>query len=649
MKHTKIFSFLLLLTLLFSFNLQSVHALDDGLTKEERYMHHSLYYDHMDVKIDVTETGLVKVHTKIDAMFNYSMRGVEIFLPQRYEMTFTDPDTQAKQTKRYYWKVSNLKNLSVYDMNTETVENSALRLRFGDPDIFIRGLHTYEFSYEVQTYDLNYKDLEMFYWDILGDGFDVSIDTFTFEVNLPKPVTENPLYMYSGYFQGYGNDFVEYTFDDFQTIKGQNIQPIPRRVAVTAQIDLPRGYFDYPTRLNLSDVFLGLLGLGTVLSLYWFLRYGKDDPIVVTIEHTAPEGLSSAQVGYIYDGTSDTKDVLSLIVDWASKSLLSIEEIDKKNMRLTKLKDISDDRPTFEKRLFNNLFKSGDVVDTKSLENSFYIHVNSAKNGLKSYFNSKSRRIYNETSNKKQQNTLLLASVLLALFLAYQVYFTTFSLKTAAIFFAISASANMFFIGAQNYFFGDFKRQRALKKVGDLVASLILTALLFLAYYVVLSLFDSFSPKYFFAIILFFIITICSINMSKRTPYGVQNLGKILGLKKFIENAEKERLEYLVHENPQYFFDVLPYAYVLGVSEVWSDKFEDIAMVPPAGFSGNFSPTYYTNQLNRMMYRTTRSMTSVPASTGSSSGGFGGGSFSGGGGGGGFSGGGFGGGGGGGW
>lgn len=37
----------------------------------------------------------------------------------------------------------------------------------------------------------------------------------------------------------------------------------------------------------------------------------------------------------------------------------------------------------------------------------------------------------------------------------------------------------------------------------------------------------------------------------------------------FLETAEKEKLEQLVFEDPKYFYNILPYAYVLGVSDKW--------------------------------------------------------------------------------
>lgn len=54
----------------------------------------------------------------------------------------------------------------------------------------------------------------------------------------------------------------------------------------------------------------------------------------------------------------------------------------------------------------------------------------------------------------------------------------------------------------------------------------------------------------------------------------------------FLETAEKEKLEQLVFEDPKYFYDILPYAYVLGVSDKWIKKFESIAVAPPQWYRG---------------------------------------------------------------
>lgn len=48
---------------------------------------------------------------------------------------------------------------------------------------------------------------------------------------------------------------------------------------------------------------------------------------------------------------------------------------------------------------------------------------------------------------------------------------------------------------------------------------------------------------------------------------------KIAGLKEYLEKVEKDKLELLINDNPQAFYDILPYAYVLNISDKWIKMF----------------------------------------------------------------------------
>ena len=100
-------------------------------------------------------------------------------------------------------------------------------------------------------------------------------------------------------------------------------------------------------------------------------------------------------------------------------------------------------------------------------------------------------------------------------------------------------------------------------------------------------------------------------------------LGRIRGFRKFLVTAEKPRLEMLVAESPSYFYDILPYTYVLGVTSAWIRKFDKIAMKPPGWYTSSWNdgnPDWVGDSLNRTMDRIGSDMTSAPASSGSSGG-----------------------------
>jgi uncharacterized membrane protein YgcG len=145
------------------------------------------------------------------------------------------------------------------------------------------------------------------------------------------------------------------------------------------------------------------------------------------------------------------------------------------------------------------------------------------------------------------------------------------------------------------------------------------------------------------AITFFFVVF-----MRARTKHTAELMGKILGFRDFIRTAEYERLKMLSDENPDYFFNILPYAYVMGMSTRWARKFTDIDIHPPAWASGYgddwvFTPMWYGSLINNtaadvadsyheaMIEDMKADFGSMPGGGGSIGGGFGGGGFSGGG------------------
>ena len=118
--------------------------------------------------------------------------------------------------------------------------------------------------------------------------------------------------------------------------------------------------------------------------------------------------------------------------------------------------------------------------------------------------------------------------------------------------------------------------------------------------------------------------------MPKRTKYGNEMLGKLRGFKRFLETAEKEQLEALVNQNPEYFYNILPYTYALGVSDVWMSRFETIALKSPDWYTGynTFNFNDFSHFMSDTMTSAQNVMSSSPSSSsggGSSGGGSGGG------------------------
>lgn len=364
----------------------------------------------------------------------------------------------------------------------------------------------------------------------------------------------------------------------------------------------------------------------------------RDKALVKPIEFYPPDGMNPAEVGYIIDNIADAKDITGLIVYWASQGHLSIEE-SKRGFTLHKLKTLDNEHTAYEKAMFNALWRSSrnNTVTDKQLSEKFYIHINKALKAVKKKFNKE---------KPLEHKIFKVLSYLLGCLLPFglmaacaPIMGSTDSLMeyiAMAVFFAFGCA--LVSLAAHSIY------NRRYKKItfGNIMFMIASSVPALIAMVVFLSnvggkQIDILSA--FSGCIIIYAISFMSPWLRKQTEYGNTVLGKVLGFKEFLKTAEKTKLEMLINEDPEYFYHILPYAQVLGITNAWINKFDDLLSEPPNWYSGtstDITTMAAINGIMRVSRRANSTMTSTPASSGGSSGG----GFSGGGGGGGYSGGG---------
>jgi uncharacterized membrane protein YgcG len=105
--------------------------------------------------------------------------------------------------------------------------------------------------------------------------------------------------------------------------------------------------------------------------------------------------------------------------------------------------------------------------------------------------------------------------------------------------------------------------------------------------------------------IIFLLIThFLSKTFTAKTQKGLATKEYILGLKDYLQIAEKYRLEFhnAPEKKPEVFEKLLPYAMVLGVEKAWAKEFEGIYVTPPTWYKSsdftNFSALSLSNSLS---------------------------------------------------
>ena len=615
-----------------------------------------------DVDMTVNEDNTIDVRETIVVDFKEYRHGIYRYIPLASNI-------QMKKDGKVYDVPARIriKGMDVEGYNYDTyTDNDNYVVQIGDADQYVYGKQRYEISYQVVIYEDEIKDFDYFYYNVIpmdsgnGSGWDTAIDSSTISITMPKKFDKDALEVYAG---GYGvtkedseaAGFVKTALNG-RTINIETQKQLPLGYGITVQEFLPEGYFVGAANGNGMSI-LGIIvsAAAAVGSLILFLIFGRDPKVVETVEFYPPEGMTSAEAGYIIDGYADDQDLTSLIIYYADKGYLTIEETGegkKKSFTLHKLKDLPADAHLYETLFFNGLFMGGSKKASISQlkANAFYEDIKAAREQLTAmYTDKKEKRIFTKAGGGARLLAGLLMTapgVCLGLISAW------FCMDRAVLYASLFGLA-LLVVGCIGCL-SAYDRTHSLKKSKRRGKTVIWTIIMLigLAWSVLIPLLFidmNMAPAAAAAAVCTIIAFICVRQMRKRTRYGAELMGKLLGFRTFLEKAEIPKLEALMDEDPQYFFNVLPFAHVFGLSDKWAKKFKDLAVEPPMWYRGYYGGSMFNTILFMSMFNSFNTSFAqtihVPQSSGSG-GGLGGGSFGGGGG---FGGGGFGGGGGGSW
>jgi uncharacterized membrane protein YgcG len=596
-----------------------------------------------DVHTTISVNNVFDVTETINVHFTEPRHGIYRNIPFRGQLTRQAPDGTLTYPKY---------KLAVTDVNVEGFESSTSKsgddvvIKIGSADTLVEGDQTYKISYKLKYGDDGAPDYDEVYYNITGTGWDTTMDNVTFTVELPKPFDASKLGFSVGSEGSAGYDPEKLKFNvDGNTITGKVIGQLSNYEGVTMRVELPQGYFIVADPRIGEWLVMGFITLLALVSVLLFLKFGRDDKPVKTVEFYAPDGLTPAEIGYINDGCVDNRDVVSLLMYWADKGYLTIEDNGGGDFKLNQVKEMGTEMKNFEQHMFKKLFKDGPTVTTTDLKYTFYTTIASTKSMVSDSFERDDRRVFTKASMGLKPLLSFITALPVLITVALAMYRDSQDLMDTLIPTAIIGGLILlpvfFLIGTMRNWRGDKPTTRMIKLLSSLFLCLIAVVFFLIITYDKVTV----SGLPWFAAFATVVLGLTAVFISKRTPKGVEWQGKIIGFKEFIELAERDKLIALVEQNPSYFYNVLPYAYVLNVTDKWAKRFETIALQPPQWYSGYgnvYSPILFVSSLNHSMNSVQSMMVSTPPSKG---GGGGGGGFSGGG----FSGGGMGGGGGGSW
>jgi uncharacterized membrane protein YgcG len=570
------------------------------------------------VDVVVAADGSAEFREVIEYDFGPNERhGIERFVPTR--MGFDD-----QQDRLYPLRVISVSSPTAPSQFTVSPMARGLeRIRIGDPDRTIRGVHTYTLQYRLDGVVNAQDGDDELYWNVIGDAWDVPIAGVAVRVVVPDGArriacfagtTRSDAPCASSTVQAGVATFAQPSLGANQGLTvvvaipdadGPVAEPrfvlgphdadpgvrsfdemfarTPATIGVTALLAVAFAAVIAPLQFLVGR---DRRGAGTVTDVAFSEQVAEGERVplfdrtATPVEFVPPDDLRPAQLGVLRDEVADTRDVSATIIDLAVRGRLRIEEVTDSRGKVTDYRlvelDTADERPAlleYERHLLGRLFASSSEVLLSSLKNEF------------------------ATAMKRTKELLYIDAV------------------------------------ARGWFLTRPDRVRMWWAFGGLALALAGAGLTF-----VLAGATSWGLVGLPVAVAGLVVLVGSRWMPRRTPKGTGVLRRTKGFEDFIENSEKHRAAFAERKN--LFTEYLPYAVMFGATDKWARTLAVLGLPEPDTSTwyvghGPIVWASFGDRVDRFSSTAASTLTSTPGSSGSSgfSGGFSGGGGGGGGGG----------------
>lgn len=598
------------------------------------------------VELTVNEDNTIDVKEVITVDFKMGRHGIFRNIPYRGTIV---PKYKGKKYKME--AVMRLKDFDVEGHQFDVSDSNGQKvIKIGDPDSYVEGRQKYVITYKAVIFEDPFKEFDFIYYNILPHNWPTDINKADVKIILPKGVDRKDIKIFSGKYGNRSEGNVKWKAENAANgsmIIKVRADGLEEKEGITLYSILPQGYFEDAANFNLYN--WGMIAAAVIMAVLaffiWF-KNGRDPKIIKTVEFYPPDGLDPVQIGYMIDKSVGNKEMVALIIYMANKGYFEIEEIkNEKGKTVDFILSRTNISPTMEKsyvvKLYNSIFNYGETVSYENLSIDFWEEFKNICDEAEGNADMEDLKNYNGKSLKSRILCLLADVLAIGSMIAFACFLSPLGDKAIilGVVFAVLSIGHAIL----SYIVIDKKDYYSKSKffVMSVISLGIGASAAILAGIITKIGTQSFVSGIIVGVAQMFIIFFGKYGKAL-SEEGSRVYGRVLGFKDYIQKAETDRLKMLVEENPDYFYNVLPYAYVLGLSDKWINKFKTIS-VPPPIWGSDMSGLYMGSFL---MYANSRSVSGLgeyqaSISDSSDSGVFGGG--------GGFSGGGFGGGGGGSW
>ncbi len=548
--------FLSLIVFVFTFCIMHIASAQEYSTNE------------FNVNISIKDDRTYQITEDITVHYIKPKHGIFRYLPKKGDFIFGE---KLAEYKSQFEAVLTNPNVLEHPYTFGKNKNDYYFL-IGDEDVLLEDKHNYALSYEYRYDDDGIEDFDMVYHNVIPHEWPAEIRKLKVVIQLPKPFDPQSIEVVSGKLGGEDTHKVGYSVQD-NTVIIENTVPLERFEGVSFFLRLPQDYF------NSSPMPLGSWAQITIITslvfalavfLLWFFKL-KEEKLPEPISFYPPHNFNPVELAFYANNGASIQNFSSLLLYFAHKDYLSFQVTEdhtthKKQTIVTKLKDLETKAKGHEKLFFSKLFEKNNTVNITESPRDFYKILTKSNKQL----NAEMHMEETQSPNTWMYNLIFSALCVLPFILMSFGDYNSIQGAMAIALLGVFPIVVMFIRKSAK----TSKKQRMAKTI--ILSVMFLLAFGFFTFIIVIHS-HQFYHNIWVGIIAIFCSAIGSILGATKFNRSLKEIkleAEINGFKTFIEVAEADKLNSLIDENPNYFYDILPYAYVLGLSTAWLDKLQ---------------------------------------------------------------------------
>lgn len=377
-------------------------------------------------------------------------------------------------------------------------------------------------------------------------GFLYPVQALEFAVSFPTDVETRP-YFVGGYRQSTMENIMTIAVSG-NLVSGSINEPLDDQETITMTMEVTEAMFPLVSTYQRSGnpEVIPMLIIGAVALLYWLIAL-RNFPFFYKRQPNPPVGVSAGELGCRL--TFAGGDLTMMVFHWAQLGYILIR-LEGHRVLLYKRMDMGNERSLFEVKTFKALFGKSQVVDGTGVPYARLCRkVASQVPGEKAMYAKKSGNI----------KVFLFLNCVIQVFAGVCLAMNFSSLTLVQVILSVVLGL----LGLLTV----WRIQIALCHIHLRRKDAMYIAIALSVLWLILSLL---SGAFWVGLVTLLVQIIAAAGAAyggRRSQMGKQNAEQILGLRKFLRTISKEEVARLRREDPEYFYNMLPFAMALGVSQ----------------------------------------------------------------------------------